>query len=82
MFYKPTIRELEQIKELNRGYKIAVKGLNIMSKAIDISENIDVGVFYYRAVKSLDKIVNSTHKLLEKYYIDKEFKRITKKKTK
>ena len=82
MLYKPTKKEMKQIKELNKGYKRVVDGLNIMSRVIDIKRNPDVGVYYYRTVKNLEKIIKSTHKFLERQYIDDEFKRITKKKTK
>jgi len=82
MFCKPTKKELKQVKELNKGYQMAVKGLNIMSRAINTHGNTDIGVFYYRAVKNLDNIIKSTYKFLEIKYIDDEFKRITKKKTK
>lgn len=82
MLYKPTKKELKQIKELNKGYKKAIDGLNLMSRAIAIKGNIDVGVYYYRAVKNLDKIIKGTYKFLERRYVDEEFKRITKKKTK
>lgn len=78
MLYKPTKKELKQIKALNKGYEMAVKGLNMMSRAIDTKSDANVGIFYYRAVKNLDNIVKSTYQLLERQYIDKEFNNIIK----
>jgi len=82
MLYKPTKKELKQLKALNKGHGMVIKGLNMMTKAMSTENNDNnTDIFYYRIVKDLDNIIKATYELLEKNYIDAEFKNIVDKKT-
>jgi len=76
MIYKPSKKEIKQIKELNKGYNLLKKGFELIIKNIP-KKNNDIEVYAYRASKNIESIIRIVSELLEAQYVDKEFFKIT-----
>lgn len=77
MLYKPSRKEMKQIKELNRGYSLIKKGFDIIIKNSPKRDS-DIGVYIYRAAKNIELIIKRTAKILEAQFVDTQFKDIIK----
>jgi len=72
MVYKPTEEELAQLDKLNRGAIQIKEGLDLINKAIGISDTV-IDMEIYRMTKSYEKILTRIRKVMETIYIDKTF---------
>lgn len=72
MVYKPSKKELEQIANLNKGYKLIKEGLKIIKDNLPKRDS-EVEMQSYKMSKNFDKIIVRIKRVLERQYIDKEF---------
>jgi predicted adenine nucleotide alpha hydrolase (AANH) superfamily ATPase len=72
MIYKPSKKEVKQIKELNKGYNLLKKGFDIIIENSPKKDG-DVGVYAYRASKNIEALIKRVYNLLEIQYVDNQF---------
>ena len=72
MAYQPSKKELKQIENLNKGYRLVRDGLKIIKDNL-LKKDGDVEMQAYKMSKNFDKIIKRIKKILEKQYIDKQF---------
>jgi hypothetical protein len=72
MIYKPSKKEVKQIKELNKGYNLIKKGFDIIIKNSPNKDG-DVSTFAYRASINIGLLIRRVAGLLEIQHVDKQF---------
>ena len=72
MSYEPSDKELEQIVNLNNGYKLIKDGLKLIKDNLP-KQDSEVEMQSYKMSKNFDKIITRIKRILERQYIDKEF---------
>jgi hypothetical protein len=77
MIYRPNKKDTKQIENLNEGYALVKKGMELILRNAPRNDG-DVSVYTYRAKKNIDKIIQRVAKLLEAQYVTDEFINIVK----
>jgi len=76
MLYTPDKKELKQIRNLNKAYKMFGKAFAIILENTPVDNKIETEL--YMADKHLSEMHKRVMELLEKGFIDKEFLKIIK----
>jgi len=74
MIHQPSKRELQKLEKLNKAYKKISQALKDIKNIVPKDE--DIALRIYRIEKEHEKICKRMQVVLERQYVDSEFKKI------